>query len=95
VTPVPSGTTHPTEGLRQEWAGDTGLVPSDYWADEAVEVRHVHPFEATKAYHCPGCNTVIGPGTGHVVAVPREAADLRRHWHRPCWTMRHRRRPGR
>ncbi|HEV2070855.1 MAG TPA: hypothetical protein VGR26_13775 [Acidimicrobiales bacterium] len=68
-------------------------MSSDPWADEAVEVRQVHPFEATKSYRCPGCNTVIGPGTGHVVAVPREAPDLRRHWHRPCWVMRHRRAP--
>ncbi len=55
----------------------------------------VQPFQATKHYQCPGCNTGIAPGTGHVVAVPLEAPDLRRHWHRPCWAMRHRRRPGR
>jgi hypothetical protein len=28
-----------------------------------------------------------------MVAVPIEAPDLRRHWHRACWTNRHRRRP--
>jgi hypothetical protein len=65
------------------------------WDDEACEVRRIQPYEATKAYLCPGCNQEIVPGTGHVVAVPREAPDLRRHWHHACWRMRHRRRPGR
>ena len=64
----------------------------DRWDDEAVEVRTVQPYQARKGYLCPGCNTGIVPGTGHVVAVPHEAPDLRRHWHRPCWAMRHRRR---
>ena len=59
------------------------------------EVRRVQPFEATKAYRCPGCNTEIGVGVGHIVAVPVEAPDLRRHWHHPCWRMRDVRRPGR
>jgi hypothetical protein len=57
------------------------------------EVRFIQPFQATKRYLCPGCNHDIAPGTGHVVVVPVEAADLRRHWHRPCWEGRHRRRP--
>jgi hypothetical protein len=65
------------------------------WSDEDVEVRAVHPFEATKTYVCPGCGHDITPGTGHLVAVPHEAPDLRRHWHRPCWLARDRRRPGR
>lgn len=65
------------------------------WDDDVVEVRRVQPFQATKTYRCPGCNGVIEAGTGHVVAVPLEAPELRRHWHHPCWTMRHRRRPGR
>jgi hypothetical protein len=62
---------------------------------EDVEVRHVHPFQATKRYVCPGCGHDVAPGTGHEVVVPREAPDLRRHWHTPCWAMRERRRPGR
>jgi hypothetical protein len=57
-----------------------------------LEVRRVQPYEATKAYLCPGCNGEIGPGTGHLVVVPVEAPDLRRHWHRSCWEHRHRRR---
>jgi len=65
------------------------------WADDEVEVRRVQPFEATKRYVCPGCNQGIETGIGHVVAVPKEAPDLRRHWHHSCWANRDRRRPGR
>ena len=61
----------------------------------AVEVRRVQPYEATKTYVCPGCNRDIRPGEGHLVAVPIDAPDLRRHWHRGCWAARDRRRPGR
>lgn len=53
--------------------------------DDDVEVRHVQPYEATKRYLCPGCNHDIQPGVGHEVVVPTGAADLRRHWHTPCW----------
>ena len=70
-------------------------MPSDPWREGGAEIRFIQPFEATKAYVCPGCNQEIPPGTGHVVAVPVEAPDLRRHWHRPCWEHRERRRPGR
>ncbi|MEL7206888.1 MAG: hypothetical protein AAGK32_01405 [Actinomycetota bacterium] len=63
--------------------------------DPDVEVRRVQPYEARKTYHCPGCNQDIRPGTGHVVAVPPTAPDLRRHWHRGCWSNRSNRRPGR
>ena len=60
-----------------------------------VEVRRVQPYQATKVYLCPGCNQDIPAGTGHVVVVPLEAPDLRRHWHSSCWDHRERRRPGR
>lgn len=60
-----------------------------------VEVRRVQPYQATKVYLCPGCNQDIPAGTGHVVVVPLEAPDLRRHWHSACWDHRERRRPGR
>jgi hypothetical protein len=63
-------------------------------ASEDAETRFVQPYEATKTYLCPGCNQDIPPGTGHLVAVPPDAPDLRRHWHRGCWVNRHRRRPG-
>lgn len=56
-----------------------------------VEVRLVHPFQARKRYVCPGCNHAVERGIGHVVVVPTEAPDLRRHWHRPCWAAYERR----
>ena len=55
------------------------------------EERFVQSYQATKTYTCPGCNRDIPPGLGHIVIVPVDALDLRRHWHRGCWT---RRRPG-
>jgi len=63
------------------------------WLDDDVEVRRIQPYQADKTYLCPGCNRDIPPGTGHVVAVPREAPDLRRHWHTSCWSNRVNRRP--
>jgi hypothetical protein len=64
-------------------------------SDDDVEVRVVQPYEAVKRYVCPGCNHDIEAGTGHLVVVPHDAPDLRRHWHKPCWRFRDRRRPGR
>jgi hypothetical protein len=60
-----------------------------------VEVTVVHPFQSRKVYICPGCQQEIPVGTGHLVVVPVREADLRRHWHRPCWENRKKRRPGR
>lgn len=51
-----------------------------------VEVRRVQPYKARKAYVCPGCNRDIPEGLGHVVCVPQDAPDLRRHWHHACWS---------
>ena len=62
--------------------------------DVDVETRRVQPYEATKTYRCPGCHGEIPPGLGHLVAVPLDAPDLRRHWHHGCWRHRDRRRPG-
>lgn len=59
--------------------------PSD--SDDA-EARFVQPYQATKVYLCPGCNGDIPPGLGHMVVVPTEDPDLRRHWHRGCWVNR-------
>ena len=44
-----------------------------------VQVRRVQPYEARKEYVCPGCHRTIRVGVGHVVCVPTEAPDLRRH----------------
>jgi hypothetical protein len=38
-----------------------------------------------KPYRCPGCEGVIAPGAPHLVVVPRETPEERRHWHTPCW----------
>ncbi len=55
-------------------------------------VRPIQPYQASKTYRCPGCESTIPPGTGHVVVVPEDAPDLRRHWHRGCWYKERRRR---
>ena len=63
--------------------------------DGPLEVRRIQPYQATKTYSCPGCHGDIAPGTGHLVVVPVDEPEDRRHWHRSCWEHRHRRRPGR
>jgi hypothetical protein len=68
---------------------------TDFWHEDNVETRFIQPYQATKVYICPGCNRDIPKGMGHMVAVPLEAADLRRHWHRGCWVNRKTRRPRR
>ena len=56
------------------------------------EVVHpVQPYQAVKTYQCPRCETAIEPGVGHLVVIPTEAPDLRRHWHRGCWFKERRR----
>ena len=60
--------------------------------DVEALVKPIQPYQARKAYACPGCETVIPPGMGHVVVVPTETPDLRRHWHRGCWFKELRRR---
>jgi hypothetical protein len=67
----------------------------DHTATAECEVRRVQPYEARKAYLCPGCNRDIPAGTGHLVAVPLDAPDLRRHWHHGCWRARRTREPRR
>lgn len=58
---------------------------TDPLTGQQAELRHVQPFRASKNYVCPGCNQEVRAGTGHVVIVPLSAADLRRHWHTPCF----------
>lgn len=55
-----------------------------------TEVRRIQPYQALKEYICGGCNRAIPPATGHLVVVPAEAPDLRRHWHHSCWERRDR-----
>jgi hypothetical protein len=62
---------------------------------DSVTVTRVQPYQAVKTYLCPGCQQEIAVGLGHLVVVPDEAPDDRRHWHYACWSMRERRPPGR
>lgn len=60
-----------------------------------LSVRPVQPASALKRYECGGCGQTIPKGRYHVVVVPDEAPDLRRHWHRGCWNKERRRVGGR
>ncbi|AHC26714.1 MULTISPECIES: hypothetical protein [Mycobacteriaceae] len=59
------------------------------------EVRPVPASRADKTYRCPGCDHEIRPGTAHVVAIPVDDVDDRRHWHTACWANRANRGPTR
>lgn len=59
-----------------------------------VTVTPVQAYAAKKDYLCPGCQNTIPAGTHHVVVVPDDEPDLRRHWHRGCWNKEIRRRYG-
>lgn len=67
------------------------------WADGDWMVRPVTGTAATKTYRCPGCDQLIAAGIPHLVTWPAGQASeaglaSRRHWHRPCWQARDRRR---
>ena len=55
------------------------MSPDHDWTDHegdgdtGVEVRHVQPYQAEKAYRCPGCDHEIRPGEGHKVVIPIDA----------------------
>jgi len=59
---------------------------------EPEVVNPVQPYQARKEYVCPGCDGIIEVGVGHVVVIPEDAPDLRRHWHHGCWFKERRRR---
>lgn len=48
--------------------------------------RWVQPYENAGPYVCPACHRDIGRGEHHIVVVPEADVDLRRHWHKGCWT---------
>ena len=58
-----------------------GLAPP--WAQ--VDGFSVRQVTNEREYRCPGCDQLIRPGTPHLVVVPDDGIDLRRHWHTPCW----------
>src|SRR5207244_9802422 len=81
LQPVPPATP-PADRLRvRRGRARRGCAPSAVGRGTGpeVEVRRVQPYEAAKRYLCPGCNQWIEPGTGHLVVVPLDAPDLRRH----------------
>lgn len=59
-----------------------------------VTVNPIQPYQAVKQYLCPGCDNTIPPGTFHLVVIPDDEVDMRRHWHRGCWHKEMRRRFG-
>ncbi len=53
------------------------------WAElPGYDVRHVR---GENAYRCPGCDHAVRAGVWHLVVVPLDAPDERRHWHVGCW----------
>lgn len=65
-----------------ELGGSLGSVRPDWAQIDDAEVRIVH---GQKPYRCPGCDHEIRAGVQHLVVVPIEDADERRHWHTECW----------
>jgi len=59
---------------------------------EPEVVKPIQPYQARKEYLCPGCSGIIEAAVGHVVVVPENTPDLRRHWHHGCWYKERRRR---
>lgn len=56
------------------------------------DVRRV---SGDRSYRCPGCDHEIRAGTWHLVVVPQDQPDERRHWHTECWQSELRRARGR
>jgi len=56
------------------------------------DVRRV---SSDKPYRCPGCDHEIRAGVWHLVVVPQDDPDDRRHWHAECWRSELRRTRGR
>jgi len=75
----------------------SGPERHESWPDGDWVIRLVPGQTSAKSYRCPGCDQEIPPGAPHLVAWPAERSGPagRRHWHRPCWEQRMRRRPGR
>jgi hypothetical protein len=53
------------------------------WAQApGYEVRNVG---GQKPYRCPGCDHEVRAKVWHLVVVPTDDVDARRHWHSECW----------
>jgi len=55
----------------------------------------VRQVSSEKPYTCPGCELIVRPGTWHLVVVPQDDPDARRHWHEHCWKIELNRTRGR
>jgi hypothetical protein len=45
----------------------------------------VRQVASDKEYRCPGCDHMVRADSWHLVVVPLDDADARRHWHTECW----------
>jgi hypothetical protein len=63
------------------------------WA--LVDGFDVRRLTGEKPYRCPGCDLEIRPGAWHLVVVPQDDPDARRHWHEGCWRIELNRTRGR
>jgi hypothetical protein len=71
-------------------AARSGIAP--YWAQ--VPGSEVRWNISSKQYRCPGCDHMIRPGLQHLVVVPDDDPETRRHWHTNCWQTELRGGPG-
>jgi hypothetical protein len=62
------------------------------WAE--VDGYQIRTVGGDKPYICPGCDHSIRIGLQHLVVVPTDAPDERRHWHTECWRRELRRTGG-
>jgi hypothetical protein len=53
------------------------------WAQ--IPGHRVQQVTNDRSYRCPGCDHLIRPRTTHVVVIPDDDAEARRHWHTACW----------
>ncbi len=60
-----------------------GRLAAPEWA--LVGWADVRAVTGDKAYRCPGCDHEIRRGVAHLVVVPDDDPDDRRHWHTECW----------
>ena len=82
---------------RHRAARDRSATPMRPPAGAAPPWAHAAGFSVRqvvgdKPYRCPGCQGIIQAGMVHLVVVPDQDPDSRRHWHAPCWRQELRRR---
>jgi hypothetical protein len=61
------------------------LARADAPAWAGLAGHDVRSVGSTRAYRCPGCDHLVRSGTWHLVVVPLDAPEERRHWHTACW----------